>query len=196
MKHPLALALAVALAATAPAYAQSEANAAVSDQAKPASSANPFFADSPLPLHYPQFDKIKDADFGPAFDRGMADQLKEIDAIANDPAKPTFDNTIIAMEKSGRTLSRATTVFYNLVGADTNDTRDKIDARVFAEVRRAPRRDLPQSKTVRAHQGAVRHARARSAWMPKARAWSRSTTRISCAPARSCPMPTRSSSRR
>jgi peptidyl-dipeptidase Dcp len=129
MKHPLALALAVALAATAPAYAQSEANAAVPDQSKPASSAaNPFFADSPLPLHYPQFDKITDADFGPAFDRGMADQLKEIEAIANNPAKPTFDNTIIAMEKSGRTLSRATTVFYNLVGADTNDTRDKIDA--------------------------------------------------------------------
>ena len=100
MKHPLALALAVALAATAPAYAQSEANAAVSDQAKPASSANPFFADSPLPLHYPQFDKISDADFGPAFDRGMADQLKEMEAIANDPAKPTFDNTVIAMEKS------------------------------------------------------------------------------------------------
>ena len=128
MKHPLALALAVALAATAPAYAQSEANAAVSDQAHPAASANPFFADSPLPLHYPQFDKISDADFGPAFDRGMTDQLKEIEAIANDSSKPTFDNTIIAMEKSGRTLSRATTVFYNLVGADTNDARDKIDA--------------------------------------------------------------------
>ena len=51
-----------------------------------ANSANPFFADSPLPLHYPQFDKIKDSDFAPAFDAGMAEQLKEIDAIANNAA--------------------------------------------------------------------------------------------------------------
>ena len=125
MKHPLALALAIALTATAtaPAYAQTKPQpTAVS------AHANPFFADSPLPLHYPQFDRIKDSDFAPAFDRGMADQLKEIEAIAGNPAKPTFDNTIIEMEKSGRTLARSTNVFYNLVGADTNDTRDKIDA--------------------------------------------------------------------
>ncbi|WP_342315314.1 M3 family metallopeptidase [Lysobacter sp. FW306-1B-D06B] len=122
MKHPLALALAVALAATAPTYAKTpKADTAVSAQA-----ANPFFADSPLSLHYPQFDKIKDTDFAPAFDAGMAEQLKEIDAIANNTAKPTFDNTIIAMEKSGRTLSRATAVFYNLVGTDTNPAREKL----------------------------------------------------------------------
>jgi peptidyl-dipeptidase Dcp len=125
MKHPLALALAIALTATAtaPAYAKTKPQpTTVSNHA------NPFFADSPLPLHYPQFDRIKDSDFAPAFDRGMADQLKEIEAIAGNPAKPTFDNTIIEMEKSGRTLARSTNVFYNLVGADTNDTRDKIDA--------------------------------------------------------------------
>ncbi|MBU8974671.1 M3 family metallopeptidase [Lysobacter sp. MMG2] len=122
MKHPLALALAVALAATAPTYAKTpKADTAVSAQA-----ANPFFADSPLSLHYPQFDKIKDTDFAPAFDAGMAEQLKEIDVIANNTAKPTFDNTIIAMEKSGRTLSRATAVFYNLVGTDTNPAREKL----------------------------------------------------------------------
>ncbi|HVR81000.1 MAG TPA: dipeptidyl carboxypeptidase II, partial [Luteimonas sp.] len=148
MKHPLALALALALTAAAPVYAQpgskaanskaAEANATVSDsnkhdQAKPASQANPFFGESPLPLHYPQFDKIKDSDFAPAFDRGMAEQLKEIDAIASNPAKATFDNTIVAMEKSGRTLSRATTVFFNLVGANTNDVRDKIEAAYSAK---------------------------------------------------------------
>jgi peptidyl-dipeptidase Dcp len=128
MKHPLALALAVALAATAPAYAQSEAKAAVSDQAKPASSANPFFAESPLPLHYPQFDKIKDADFAPAFDRGMAEQKKEFAAIANNKKAPTFDNTILAMERSGQVLSRAGLVFGNLTSANTNDTLDKLNA--------------------------------------------------------------------
>ncbi len=92
------------------------------------SDANPFFAESTLPFHYPPFDKIKDADFAPAFDRGMADQRKEIDAIANDPAPATFENTIVAMEKSGRILDRATTVFFNLVGADTNDARKKLEA--------------------------------------------------------------------
>ena len=127
MKHPLALALAVAIAATAPTYAKTpKQGTAVSAQADAAKGANPFFADSPLPLHYPQFDKIKDADFAPAFDAGMAEQLKEMDAIANNPEKPTFENTIIAMENSGRTLGRATTVFFNLVGTDTNPTREKL----------------------------------------------------------------------
>jgi len=126
MKHPLALALALALAATAPAYAQSTATAPAT--AVPDQIANPFFADSPLPLHYPQFDKIHDSDFAPAFDRGMAEQLKEVEAIANQQAAPTFDNTIVAMEKSGSTLARAATVFYALVSADTNDARDKLDA--------------------------------------------------------------------
>jgi peptidyl-dipeptidase Dcp len=94
MKHPLALALGLALAATAPAFAQhSHSHGAAVTDSKP--SSNPFFADSPLPLHYPQFDKIKDSDFAPAFDRGMAEQLKEVEAIANDAAKPTFDNTIV-----------------------------------------------------------------------------------------------------
>jgi len=137
MKHPLALALAIALASAAsvhalPANANSPVSPAPAMQSDPQLS-NPFLADSPLPLHYPQFDKIKDSDFAPAFDRGMAEQLKEVDAIANNPAAPTFDNTIVALEKSGRTLTRAATVFYNLVSADTNDTRDKIDAAYSAK---------------------------------------------------------------
>ncbi|UHQ21152.1 M3 family metallopeptidase [Lysobacter sp. KIS68-7] len=93
----------------------------------PATAANPFFADSPLPLHYPDFAKIKDTDFAPAFDQGMKEDLAEVERIANDPAEPTFDNTIVAMEKGGRTLTRSTTVFYNLLGADKNDAREKID---------------------------------------------------------------------
>ena len=86
----------------------------------------PFAQPSTLDLHYPQFDKIKDSDFAPAFDAGMAAQLREIDAIANDPAEPTFQNTIVAMEKSGQLLDRATSVFFNLVGTDKNDARDKL----------------------------------------------------------------------
>ena len=95
MKHRLALAVAIALAsAAAPALAQTstQAPSAVNNQA------NPLFADSPLPLHYPQFDKIKDSDFAPAFDRGMAEQMQEINAIANVRSAPTFENTIVPME--------------------------------------------------------------------------------------------------
>lgn len=105
-----------------PAYA----DAAPQGAAEAAKASNPFFTESPLPLHYPQFDKIKDSHFAPAFDAGMAEQLKEIEAIANNADAPTFDNTIIAMEKSGQVLDRATTVFFALVGADTNKDREKL----------------------------------------------------------------------
>lgn len=126
MKHPLPLALAIALTIALPVSAQDGKTPGTDVTANDAR--NPFFADSPLPLHYPQFDKIQDAHFGPAFDAGMAEQLREIQAIADNPAKPTFENTIVAMEKSGRTLDRATSVFFNLVAADTNPTREKLQS--------------------------------------------------------------------
>ncbi|KGM51752.1 dipeptidyl carboxypeptidase II [Lysobacter concretionis Ko07 = DSM 16239] len=130
MKHPLALALAVALTTTLGACAQSDAGKTDSTQSasQDAAAGNPFFAESTLPLHYPPFDKIKDSDFGPGFDRGMAEHLKEVEAIADNAEAPTFDNTIIALEKSGDILSRTSTVFFSLVGADTNDTRKAIQA--------------------------------------------------------------------
>ena len=124
MNTRLALALAVSLGLAAPAYSP----AADAATAQSATQANPFFAESPLPLHYPQFDKIKDSDFAPAFDAGMAQQLKEVEAIANNKAAPTFDNTLIALENSGAILDRATTVFFALIGADTNDARKKLQA--------------------------------------------------------------------
>jgi peptidyl-dipeptidase Dcp len=101
---------------------------AISMAAQPASlpTANPFLVPSPLPLHYPQFDRIKDADFAPAFDAGMALQLAEVRAIADNPETPTFENTLLALEKSGQVLDRATTVFFLLVGVDTNDVRNKL----------------------------------------------------------------------
>ena len=125
MTTRLALAVAMSLGLALPAFSASAVTPSASTHAQ---QANPFFAESPLPLHYPQFDRIKDSDFAPAFDAGMAQQLKEVEAIANNKAKPTFDNTIIALEKSGDILDRATTVFFSLVGADTNDTRKKLQA--------------------------------------------------------------------
>ncbi|MCM5551246.1 M3 family metallopeptidase, partial [Xanthomonas hortorum pv. pelargonii] len=123
MTTRLAFALAASLGLAMPSY-----SIAAPAATQAATQANPFFADSTLPLHYPQFDKITDSDFAPAFDAGMTEQLKEVEKIANQKAKPSFDNTLIALEKSGATLDRATTVFFNLVGADTNDARKKLQA--------------------------------------------------------------------
>jgi len=87
---------------------------------------NPFFGISTLPNRMPPFDRITDDHFVPAMERGMQDQLAEIETIANNPEPPTFENTIVAMERSGRLLDRVTSVFFALVGADTNDTRQEI----------------------------------------------------------------------
>ena len=94
--------------------------------AAPATAANPFFQPSTLPFGAPDFSKIKDADFVPAIEAGMQRQQAEIVKIANNPAAPTFDNTIVAMEKTGRMLTRVMSVFGLLQGADTNPALQKI----------------------------------------------------------------------
>lgn len=83
---------------------------------------------SPLPYNLPQFDKIKDADFRPAYEQAMAEQRKEVDAIAHNPAAPGFDNTIVALERSGRMLTRVQQTFGNLTSSNTSDTLDRIQA--------------------------------------------------------------------
>ncbi|HEY6909569.1 MAG TPA: M3 family metallopeptidase [Myxococcales bacterium] len=90
-------------------------------------AANPLFEESRLPFHYPPFDKLRDADYAPALEKGMADQRKEIDAIAHDPAAPTFDNTIVALEKSGALLTRAQRAFTNLVQSNSDDEMEKVE---------------------------------------------------------------------
>jgi peptidyl-dipeptidase Dcp len=99
--------------------AASLAVAGAANAALPAS--NPFAQESRLPLNYPAFDKIKNADYGPAYEEGMKEQAAEIAKIANNKAAPTFENTIVAMERSGRLLDRVSSVFGNLSGANTND---------------------------------------------------------------------------
>lgn len=103
---------------------------------------NPLFAPSPLPLQYPQFDKVKDEHFGPALDKGMAEQLAEVQAIADNPAAPTFDNTIIAMERSGRLLGRTSTLLFSLIGADANPARQQLQTDYAAKL--AAHRDAIQ----------------------------------------------------
>ena len=90
--------------------------------------ANPFFAESALPFHAPPFDKIKDTDYQPAIEKGMKDELAEIDKIANNPAPPTFANTLEAYERSGALLTRVTKVFFNLTTANTSDALQRIKA--------------------------------------------------------------------
>lgn len=87
---------------------------------------NPFYAASDLYLAYPPFDKIKNEHYLPAFEYGMEKQLKEIDAIANNAEEPTFENTIVAMEKTGDVLGRTARVFFALISADTNDELEAI----------------------------------------------------------------------
>ncbi len=94
----------------------------------PAVAANPLLTESTLPYHLPPFDQIKDEHFAPAFEQGMADNLREVVAIATNPAAPTFDNTIIALERSGELLDRTSTAFSILTGALTNPALDQLDS--------------------------------------------------------------------
>ena len=91
------------------------------------STDNPLMNESALPYHYPAFDKLKDENFVPAMEAGMREQLKEIAPIANNSDKPTFENTIVALERTGRLLDRAERTFDNLNACDTNPARQKID---------------------------------------------------------------------
>ncbi len=84
---------------------------------------------STLPFQAPDFARIKESDYEPAIEQGIAIKLAEIDAIANNPAAPTFENTMVAMENAGSMLTRVTYVFGALVSANTNDAMDGIDSR-------------------------------------------------------------------
>ena len=108
-------AAALCLAAARPARAQLPAS-------------NPFATPSPLPFQAPPFDRIKDSDYPPAIEEGMKRQIAEIDAIADNPQPPTFENTIVAMERSGELLTRVAKVFFNLDQSNTNDALQKIKA--------------------------------------------------------------------
>jgi peptidyl-dipeptidase Dcp len=124
MRIPFVLAATVALAA--PVLAQTAQ--APTSAATQASGPNVLLTPSALPLQYPPFDQVRDSDFAPALDQGMAQQLQEIAAIADNAQPPSFANTIVAMERSGRLLGRASTLLFSLLGADANPARLKLQA--------------------------------------------------------------------
>ena len=98
-----------------------EVNEAVVELISTPEEANPFYEESPLYLNYPRFDRIQDAHYLPAFERGMEEELEEIEAIVNQPDQPSFDNTILALELTGQLLDRVARVFYAISSAHTND---------------------------------------------------------------------------
>lgn len=89
--------------------------------------ANPFAEPSALYLHAPDFSNIRTADFAPAMEAGMKKQLEQVKAIATNPEPPTFANTIEALERSGRELTRVNKVFFNLVASNTSDSLQAIN---------------------------------------------------------------------
>ncbi len=115
------------------------------------SSTNPFLTINSLPFQAPRFDLIKEDDFQPAIDEGMKQQLAEVGSIIADPAAPTFENTLVALEKSGALLTRVLPAFSALTGANTSETLQRVqeyeaprlaahddaihlDARLFARI--------------------------------------------------------------
>jgi peptidyl-dipeptidase Dcp len=88
---------------------------------------NPFFEDWTAPFGAPPLDRIEAAHFAPAYDRALVEHTTEIAAIAGNPAPPSFDNVVVALEKSGQLLSRVDYVFYNLTSAATNEALQAIE---------------------------------------------------------------------
>ncbi|MGI6874992.1 M3 family metallopeptidase [Amycolatopsis sp. 3B14] len=91
---------------------------------------NPFSQASDLPYGLPPFDRIADEHFGPAFEAGLAEHAAEIEAIAGNPEPATFENTIVALDTSGRLLQRVSSVFFNLTSSDTNPARQELQAEI------------------------------------------------------------------
>ncbi|MCC4597025.1 peptidyl-dipeptidase Dcp [Xanthomonas campestris pv. phormiicola] len=126
----LAAAISLALAACSGKESTPVPAAPAASQSPAPAAANPLLSASTLPFQAPPFDKIKDADYLPAFEEGMKQHLAEIRKIADNAEPATFANTIEAMERSGQTLSRVQRIFFGLVQADTNDERQKIQEAV------------------------------------------------------------------
>ena len=91
---------------------------------------NPLLTESTLPYGAPQFDKIKNEHYIPAFEQGIAEAKAEVDAIIACGEAPTFENTIEALEFSGETLDRVSSIFYNLMEADTSDEMQEIAEKI------------------------------------------------------------------
>ncbi len=98
------------------------------------SPANPFYAASPLPFHAPPFDHIKDSDYQPAIEAGIAQSMQEVRAIADNPAPPDFTNTVVPLLKGGKLLDRSLAPFFLVVSAASNPTLRKVEEVISPEL--------------------------------------------------------------
>ncbi|WP_447875277.1 peptidyl-dipeptidase Dcp [Serratia fonticola] len=125
------LVLAIGVALSTPALAETNTQtkeAKVAGEVKQDKQGeNPFFAASQLPFQAPRFDVISESDYAPAIAAGIQQKLAEVEKIANNPAEPTFDNTLVALEKSGALLTRTMNVFGAMTSANTSDALQKLD---------------------------------------------------------------------
>ena len=87
---------------------------------------NPFLTEYDTPYQIPPFEKIEDKHYLPAFMKGMEKQIEEVNAIANNKETPTFENTIVEMERTGKILDKVSSVFFNLNSSNTNDEMQEI----------------------------------------------------------------------
>lgn len=94
------------------------------------STSNPLLVKSTLPFGAPPFDKIKDADYQPAFDEAIKQDLADIDKVANNTAAPTFENTLVALEQCGQLLNQVNGVFNLVSGANTNPVLEKLQEQI------------------------------------------------------------------
>ena len=91
---------------------------------------NPFFAPSTLPFQLPPFADIRDEHYRPGFEQGFAEQLAEVDAIVRNPEAPTIENTLVPLERSGQTLARVASVFFNKTSADSSDFTNALEEEI------------------------------------------------------------------
>ncbi|MER6876939.1 M3 family metallopeptidase, partial [Amycolatopsis sp. NPDC000673] len=89
---------------------------------------NPFAVPSDLPYELPPFDRIADEHYRPAFEAGLAEHAADVERIADDPAEPTFENTIAALERAGALLTRVSGTFFNISGSNATDEVQEIQA--------------------------------------------------------------------
>ena len=152
---------------------------------------NPFLAPSPLPFGFPDFDAIREEHFRPAFEAGMAEQRAEVDAITADPQPPTFENTLVALERSGATLRRVSAVFFTLVGSCSTPGIRDIEAEMAPRLAaHADAITLDAELFARIDALFDRAARAR-AWTPSRCGCSSTGTATPCGPAPGWARPSR-----
>lgn len=134
MKTILATAISSALFLTACSEPTNVESNSTTENVVAQKTVNPLMQPSPLQYYAPDFSAIKDTHFAPAFEKGIAQQIEEVQRIIDNTSPADFNNTIVALEKSGKLLGRVSSVFFNLSGTDSNPTRRALQQKLAPEL--------------------------------------------------------------